>query len=85
MINISFLVKYNKYLWPFNPDYAFGSAMKGKKPIKTGFCAGFLNQIIVNYAELKKSNTYTCLQELWLLVESQPQNPGSTPFIAPLL
>jgi hypothetical protein len=29
--------------------------MKGKNPIKTGVCEDFLDEIIVNYAEVKKS------------------------------
>jgi hypothetical protein len=47
----------------FNPDFAVGFVMKGKNPIKTGVCADFLNEIIVNYAEVKKSRKCLCLPE----------------------
>jgi hypothetical protein len=51
--------------------------MKGKNPIKTGVCAGFWGEIIVDYAEVKKSSKVPCWQEFWLAIEPQLQNTGS--------
>jgi hypothetical protein len=50
--------------------------MKGKNPIKTGFCEDFLVEIMVNYAEVKKASKGLCWQEFCLAIESQLQNLG---------
>jgi hypothetical protein len=50
--------------------------MKGKNPIKAGVCKDFLDEIIVNYAEVKKASKGPCWQQFCLAIESQLQNLG---------
>jgi hypothetical protein len=61
---------------PLNPDFAVEFAMKGKNPIKTDVCAGFGGDIIVDYAEVKKSSKGACWQEFWLVIKPQLQTLG---------
>jgi hypothetical protein len=61
----------------FNPDFAVEFVMKDKNPIKTGVGAGCWGDIIVDYAEVKKSSKGSCWQECWLAIEPPLQNLGS--------
>jgi hypothetical protein len=50
--------------------------VKGKNPKKTGICASFGGEIIVDYAEVKKSSKGSWLQEFGLAIEPPLQNLG---------
>jgi len=50
----------------FNPDFAVGIVMKGKKAIKTGGWAVILDESIMNYVGIKKSIKRLFLQNFFL-------------------
>ena len=43
--------------------------MKVTNAIKTGICADFLMESIVNYDNIKKSSKYSCLKGLEVVIE----------------
>ena len=50
--------------------------MKATNAIKTGVCADFLIENIVNYDKVKKSNNYLCLKHLEFVIEFLMNNLG---------
>ena len=59
-----------------NPDFAVEIVMRGKKAIKTGIRADFLDEIIVNYGEIKKIKQMPVFEAFFSRNRFQLQNLG---------